>query len=377
MSARRLLAFLLLTAAVAAAAFAVAPTSGAAPASSADAGEVLLEPGGDRVYHAANPDFGGGESGVSGERIRGFEKLAGRRIAWAYFSNNWFGGVNFPARDIDAIYRSGHVPFVRLMARSSFRDYAPDRRYSMQSIVDGDWDGPRPGSQGLRSWCRQAAALGRPLLAEFGTEVNGAWFPWNGRWNGGRRRDGYGDPDLADGPERFRDAYRHIVSLCRAEGADNITWFFHVDADGQPAARWNRAAAYYPGADYVDWIGVSFYGSLLSRYDTEQLRAGLGRSLPALRRLAADGDKPIALLEFGTREERSRPGRKARWIARAGRDLRRRFPEIDAVSWWNEDYREAGEGVRLRIDSSPSALRAYRRTFDSRRYGQAPRFGTR
>ena len=62
---------------------------------------------------------------------------------------------------------------------------------------------------------------------------------------------------------------------------------------------------------------MSFYGSLLSRYDTEQLRAGLGRSLPALRRLAADGDKPIALLEFGTREERSRPGRKARWIARA------------------------------------------------------------
>ena len=72
-----------------------------------------------------------------------------------------------------------------------------------------------------------------------------------------------------------------------------------------------------------------------------------------------------------------RPGRKARWIARAGRDLRRRFPEIDAVSWWNEDYREAGEGVRLRIDSSPSALRAYRRAFDSRRYRPAPRFGPR
>jgi len=371
--ARRLIAPLLLTAAA-------AVLTGAATGSSApppSTGEVLLPPAAGRVYHAANPGFGGGESGVTGERIQAFEKLAGRRIAWAYFSNNWFRGVNFPARDIDAIYRSGHLPFVRLMARSSFRDYAPDRRYSMQSIIDGDWDGPRPGSQGLRSWCRQAAALGRPLLAEFGTEVNGAWFPWNGRWNGGRRRDGYGDPDLADGPERFRDAYRHIVSLCRAEGADNITWFFHVDADGQPAARWNRAAAYYPGAGFIDWIGVSFYGSLLRRYGTEQLRAGLERSLPALRRLAADGDKPLALLEFGTREERSRPGRKARWIARAGRDLRLHFPEIDAVSWWNEAYREAGEQVDLRIDSSASALDAYRAVAAARRFATDPRFGDR
>ena len=35
-------------------------------------------------------------------------------------------------------------------------------------------------------------------------------------------------PNFPDGPERFRDAYRHIIDLFRKEGVKNITWCFHV-----------------------------------------------------------------------------------------------------------------------------------------------------
>ncbi len=341
------------------------------------ASEVLLPPPDGRVYHAANPGFGGSEDRVGAARIRNFEKLARHKIAWAYFSNNWFGGVNFPAARIQRIYRAGTIPFVRLMPRSNFHVGGPDRRYTMQSIIDGDWDAPGPHSDGLRSWCRQAAALDRPLLAEFGTEADGEWFPWNGKWNGGAKTTGYGDPELADGPERFVDAYRHVVSVCRAAGADNITWFFHADADPKPARAWNRISAYYPGDRWVDWIGVSYYGSLSRRYGWQQLRAGLGRSMPELEALAAPDHKPLALLEFGTREDRRHPGRKARWIAQAGKDLRNEYPQLDAVAWWNGRYPDHGERIDLRINSSASALRAYRRTFARRHYATRLRFGAR
>jgi hypothetical protein len=263
------------------------------------------------------------------------------------------------------------------MARSGFRDFAQDRRYTLQSIVDGEWDEPREGSQGLRSWCEQAAGLGYPILAEFGTEANGAWFPWNGKWNGGARTDGYGDPRLADGPERFRDAYRHIVTLCREEGAHNITWFFHVDADGQPAARWNRPLAYYPGAEYVDWLGISFYGSLSSRWDWEQLRAGLDRIYPDLARVGERDGLPLALLEFGVREDPERRGRKAEWIERAARDLRSRYPALEAAAWWNEEWNDPHEHVDVTVDSSPSALRAFRALASSPRWVTAPEFAAR
>ena len=54
-----------------------------------------------------------------------------------------------------------------------------------------------------------------PLIVEFGPEMNGWWYPWNGYWNGGGETNAYGDSSLPDGPERFRDAYRHIIDVMR------------------------------------------------------------------------------------------------------------------------------------------------------------------
>ncbi|MGH2924532.1 MAG: hypothetical protein ACRDK1_01020, partial [Solirubrobacterales bacterium] len=64
-------------------------------------GVILRAPPGHRIYRAAFPDFGGPEDRVSAARIRAFEHLSGRPIAWAYFSNNWLGGhVRFPSHDV-------------------------------------------------------------------------------------------------------------------------------------------------------------------------------------------------------------------------------------------------------------------------------------
>lgn len=343
-------------------------TGGAASA------EVLAPPAGHRIYHAANAGFGGTEDRVAARRIRGFERRAGKPIAWAYFSDNWINGIRFPAGQVRAIRAAGRVPFIRMMPRSSFRAGRPDPRYTMQSILAGRWDHPTPHSDGLIEWCRRAAAVRGPLLVEFGTEVNGSWFPWNGRWTGGRRSGGYGDPTLPDGPERFRDAYRHVVATCDSQGAANLTWFFHVDVEGAPGATWNSMAAYYPGDAYVDWIGVSAYGSLRPDYPWRSFRRAYGRARDDIRAL---GPKPIAVLETGVREDLDRAGRKARWISRALRDVPSRFPEIAALAWWNERYRDAGSTVDLRIDSSRSAQRAYRRGVAGRVYAARPRFEQR
>ena len=52
----------------------------------------------------------------------------------------------------------------------------------------------------------------------------------------------------------------HIIDLFRALDVDNITWVFHIDAYNDPNTPWNQMAGYYPGDDYIDWIGVSAYG---------------------------------------------------------------------------------------------------------------------
>ncbi|HYU59262.1 MAG TPA: glycosyl hydrolase [Solirubrobacterales bacterium] len=358
--------------ALAIAAFALALAIESPGAGEADGASslVLAAPEQGRVYEAAFPDFGGPEDRVSVERLAAFEKLAGRPIAWAYFSNNWDEGIRFPVAAVNTIAAAGRVPFIRMMARSDFDEGGPDERYTMQSIVAGDWDAD------LRAWCADAAATAIPLLVEFGTEVNGDWFPWNGRWNGGGETAGYGDPSLADGPERFRDAYRHIVDLCREQGADNLTWFFHVDVGSYPNVAWNSDFAnYYPGDGYVDWIGVSDYGPLVRGDGWTSFRDRLDAAYPQLEALAAPGDKPIAVLEYGARES-GNTHRKAAWIRAAIESVASgRWPRVVALSYWHERWRNSDGSISdLRLDSSRRARRAYRTAIAAPAFTSEPRF---
>src|SRR2546430_10626808 len=104
-----------------------AAACGAGTAGSAEGGAattpavVLAPPPHGRIYHAAFPDFGGPEDRVRVSRIHSFERLAGRRVAWGYFSHNWFRGrIRFPAQNVPTIGHAGRGPFIRMKARSGF-----------------------------------------------------------------------------------------------------------------------------------------------------------------------------------------------------------------------------------------------------------------
>ncbi len=255
-------------------------------------GNILLEPS-SGIYHSANPGFIGAEDYVTEEIITDFETLVGKNIVWAYFSNNWRDNIQFPTSNVNIIHEAGKVPFIRMMPRTDFDEGEPDPNYTMQKIIDGVFDTQ------LTQWAIDAKNTNIPLLVEFGTEVNGNWFPWNGQYNGGGTTDGYGDPNSPDGPERFKDAYRHIIDICNNNGANNITWFFHVDDYSLPEEDWNNFENYYPGDEYIDWIGISIYGAFDKHEDYYEFSYLLDEVYPRLTILT---NKPIAILEFAITE---------------------------------------------------------------------------
>ncbi|RME61962.1 MAG: hypothetical protein D6780_00650 [Candidatus Dadabacteria bacterium] len=314
----------------------------------------ILPPPDGFIYHSAFPDFGGPEDRVTEKRITDFESLAKKRIVWAYFSNNWKKRIKFPSKAIQTIYSHGTIPFVRLMARTNF-DERPrrDTKYRLRKIIRGKFD------KQLIAWAKKAKASNIPIMIEFGTEVNGFWFPWNAKWNGRRHKKKYGDPDKYDGAERFVDAYRHIVNIFRSENVQNVTWVFHVNARSFPKKVWNEMQRYYPGDDFVDWIGVSVYGALDSNSEWESFTEVLDEAYPKLAAISAT--KPLAILEFGVDERPLEPGKKAEWIADAFKAITsNRYPRIKAISYWHENWpNSSGTKTKLRIDSSPSALKAY------------------
>jgi beta-mannanase len=305
------------------------------------------------IYHAAFPDFGGTEDVVTAKRVQAFQELAQKNIAWAYFSDNWTEGISFPHQAVTEISEAGTVPFIRIMPRSGFFSNRADPTYSLEAIAAGEYDDE------LSEWFRDAAAFEQPLLVEFGTEMNAEWFSWNGSHNGAGATTGYGDPEQADGPEVFRDAYRHIVSIAYEQDATNITWFFHVNALSVPQEPWNSIDAYYPGDAYVDWIGVSIYGTQTPKGRAVSFSETLADVYPILTALSSKA--PIAILEWGTTE--SQRANKAAWIEEAMTTLAEgTFTRVKAFSYWHESWeRPNGSYTELRIDSSSESLEAYQR----------------
>ena len=262
------------------------------------------------------------EHDVTPADVARYEQTVGAKTAWVYFSNNWFESRKFPIAICNWIRDLGKIPYVRLMLRSDVDQRHGEKTFSLQKIIAGEFD------VDLRAWARNAKAFGSPILIEWGTEPNGNWFSWNGKWNGG----------ADEGPKRYVAAYRHIVDLMRAEGADNLTWVWHVNWLDEPERKWNAFENYFPGEDYCDWVALSAYGPTtpLTRDGTESFEFKMREAYPRLTKLAPE--KPIIIAEFGC-DLHNRHVDVVRWTRTALEDFfSNRWPAVVGFCWWNEGW---------------------------------------
>jgi uncharacterized protein (TIGR01370 family) len=292
----------------------------------------LSRPSEGSLYHGVHPgETTGTNHAITSSTLRAYEQLAGKSAAWVYFSQNWFPSSSFPFEKANLIREEGSVPAMRLMLRSQTEQNHAESTDTFDRMLRGELD------THIRKWARDARAFGTALVLEFGTEVNRDWFSWNGTWNGLGVVAGYGNPTVPDGPERFRDVYRHIIRLFREEKTDNVTWIFHVNGFDVPEEPWNRMELYYPGDSWIDWIGVSVYGAstplenpwISFRVLMDSVYDRLTMQWP---------DKPIALMEFGITANHSR-GTQEDWAEAALADLiQLRWPRLIGFSWWHQNW---------------------------------------
>ncbi len=114
----------------------------------------------------------------------------------------------------------------------------------------------------------------------------------------------YGDPAIPDGPERVRDLYHYVIDVFRDEDVTNVTWFMYsnsaymnpqdLDPDELPFLDTLHPRHFYPGDDYVDWIGGSAY---VSNDDPDiDLDFTTSHALAAFRQVT---QQPYFIPEFG------------------------------------------------------------------------------
>lgn len=306
------------------------------------------------IYTGAFIDFGDEEDDVALEMVEDFENLVGKHQAIIASSSYW-GEDNFPTANLNVVWRHGSMPLVFWSPwdKPYTQNRGPDK-FSLTSIIEGKWDGY------IDKWGDAARDFGHPLIVAFGVEMNGEWFPWCGTYYGADDWD-----EAADnwkGPETFRRAYRHVVDRVRARGATNVKWMFHTNNYSYPMDVWNFAAAYYPGSDYVDWLGLSVYG--------QQFKDEPNPDIPSLvdwpyqELCGLDPNKPVMIAEWATGEfpNSFNAGiRKPEWIRHALDLFRTRYPRLKAAVYWHERWQNEDQTYsNLRVNSSVESLNAYR-----------------
>jgi hypothetical protein len=304
------------------------------------------------AYTGAYIDFGETEDDVTLEALEGFEKLVGKHQAIVAMSSYW-GRQSFPLPALRIISAYGAVPLVYWSPWDyPFEEEKGKDKFNPRNILAGRWDAY------IDLWAQQARSFGGPMLVSWGLEMNGDWFPWSGLYCGGSKVVPGSIPERHEGPENYKNAYRHVVDRVRAAGAHNIEWVFHANNSSNPNQPWNRIAGYFPGSGYVDWLALSAYG---------QQYPGTGWTpfeevLPAPYReiCAVDPDKPFLLAEWGVGEFPN-SGSKGEWIREAFRRMPVEFPRLKAAVFWHERWQNGDLTYsNLRVHSSEESLAAYR-----------------
>lgn len=286
-------------------------------------------------------------------KLTAFEQQVGKKHAIYQYYTYWGLGTFVSGNHktlIDQITRIGATPMLTWMSIPNSgsnptgcdpSNGRSDPNWNLDSILNGSHDAY------LRQFAQEVAAYPHTILMRWGHEMNLNNYSWAGYCNGRNTN-------------KFILAYRHIVDIFRAEGANNVKWVWSPNYQSWPVETWNAYYNYYPGDDYVDWIGVVGYNWGRSRSDSgfewdtfDSLYANFLADATARY-----PSKPIMLADYASVEDDG--GDKAAWITDVFAKAKL-YPNLRALVWHNYNPSWYSPPVKLSVDSSSDALAAYQR----------------
>ena len=263
-------------------ALAVALPGVLAGASSASAAPYLPPAG--KVWHGV----------ASGGEVGDFQRRTGKRpVVWQQWLV-WNGGYGF------AIRRAEEAGTRLMLHVSTARQQNEPGRLTPGEIARG------AGDRWLIGLNRALAAHGEPVYLRLMAEMNNCDLAYSSHDCSGRRRN------AAHAPARFKEAWRRSVVILRGGdvasidakldrlglpglrgGADElprpqIAFIWSPMTGGSPMIPALRPGVFWPGAQWVDWVGTSFYSRFPNFHYLE----------PYYRSFAQKYDKPFVFSEY-------------------------------------------------------------------------------
>lgn len=259
--------------------------------------------------------------------LEAFEHHAGKKVTFINTGQEW---ASFDRGTMQEVIEAGALPLVTMGLPPGI---------TLAEVAEGKQDAQ------IAAWARAAREWGYPFLFRPWWEVNGDWYRW------GRSPD-------------YVAAWRHFHDIVVREGATNVTWAWVVDAVWSDPA--SDPTPYYPGDEYVDWVGMDAYN--WGRNPLQPDRWATPRQVvdPTLKVLEgiAPG-KPVCICEQASTEI---GGDKPSWIREMLSTYLPHHPSIKAYLWFNWDIAQGSGRWDWPIESSASSEQAFRDAIQSSTY---------
>jgi hypothetical protein len=233
--------------------------------------------------------------------------------AWGSKNNQ-----TFPRLMSQAIHNMGSIPMITW--EPWLNDFSITTYPELGSMPDPNKNGMRLITTGyfddyLHNWIDDATRFGAPFFLRFGHEMNDPYrYPWGPHNNQ---------------PSDFIDAWKYIYDKFIERGASNAIWIW------SPHPAYETFEQFYPGHEYVDWIGLTVlnYGAVAHWSEWWTFSEIVDKSYNVF----SEYGKPIMLTEFGSLDV---GGNKAEWMTDAFVTMKSAYPSIKSVVFFHaaNDY---------------------------------------
>jgi mannan endo-1,4-beta-mannosidase len=199
------------------------------------------------------------------------------------------------------------------------------QKVSLSDIAAGKYDGY------LRRYANQVRRFHSKVGISFAHEMNGWWYPWSIPWS-------HTAAQAKAIPAELVLAWRHIHDVFTAQHAFNVIWVWTISRDGKFPG-WPPLRAWWPGPQYVSWVGMDGY----FRRPSEDFGYLFRRQLAAVRKFT---NKPTLLTETAVNGVDANSASQVRQLLRGVRNPAYHLIgfiwfDVNALKAWNIDHNPA------------------------------------
>lgn len=208
-------------------------------------------------------------------------------------------------------------------------------------LLDGYYD------EFLDAYIKDIADFGHPVLFRFANEMNGDWCEYSGY-------------QMSLDTELFREMYKYVYSFFEKHNADNVIWVWNPNGKSFPNFNWNMEEMYYPGDEYVDVLGLTFYNTG-NFYEGETWIEFKDLYKPLYETSMKKYDMPFMITEFSCARA---GGSKEEWTKTMLSEIGD-YENIKVAIWWHgADRTPEGEIARAYfIDDSEEMIDIFKDYF--------------